>query len=400
MLFSAFVFIPSCFSFVSVPCVFFDFLLTFFVFLSNFIFHFSPGHASAGPPKKSLFFSSPCHNFHSFSPLLGVFSWNFGGVFEGLKPPEVSQDSPRTLRAAESFATTHLVLGTDVHLLRGMSRRLTVNKTQDTAVTKGGFADPSTLPRKPLLPFEAPPPLRSPSPSRPPFSKLPFKAPFQRSLPQGPGEAPFEASPPSNLLRCTPSSGPLSADPPPPDRPPLTAQNFAFFFPLPPQFSFFLPSLGGLLLNFGGVLKAGTLTGRELQTVLQNTTKIPRKGPPREGTKNENCGGRGKKARNFGLPPFGAPPFGATPFGPPLSGFGWPEAVWLGQVAAGGGGGGPPTGGEVKGRRDEGWGFGRAALGEGSRGGFGRRGGGFASPRLKPSPPFAKVMDPTCPPPP
>ena len=39
---------------------------------------------------------------------------------------------------------------------------------------------------------------------------------------------------------------------------------------------------------------------------------------PREGKKNENCGGRReKKARNFVPPPFGAPPFGAPPFGPP-----------------------------------------------------------------------------------
>ena len=40
----------------------------------------SPGPSSAGPHKISLF-SLSRHNFHSF--LLGVFSWNFGGVFEG-----------------------------------------------------------------------------------------------------------------------------------------------------------------------------------------------------------------------------------------------------------------------------------------------------------------------------
>ena len=64
----------------------------------------------------------------------------------------------------------------------------------------------------------------------------------------------------------------------------------------------------------------------------QNSTRRP----PREGEKNENCGGRGKKARTSGPPPFGAsilrglhlrgPPFGAPlflswglhPSGPPL----------------------------------------------------------------------------------
>ena len=35
------------------------------------------------------------------------------------------------------------------------------------------------------------------------------------------------------------------------------AQNFAFFFPLPPQFSFFFLSLGVFALNFGGVWSAG-----------------------------------------------------------------------------------------------------------------------------------------------
>ena len=44
-----------------------------------------------------------------------------------------------------------------------------------------------------------------------------------------------------------------------------------------------------------------------------NTTKIPREDPQRE-KKNENGGGRGKKARNFGPPPFG--PLGPHPLGP------------------------------------------------------------------------------------
>ena len=63
------------------------------------------------------------------------------------------------------------------------------------------------------------------------------------------------------LLRRTPFPGPLALDPPPPDAlpwtpcpgPPLrrTAQNFAlFFFPLPPQFSFFFSLSGCLLVSF------------------------------------------------------------------------------------------------------------------------------------------------------
>ena len=34
------------------------------------------------------------------------------------------------------------------------------------------------------------------------------------------------------------------------------AQNFAFFFPLPPQFSFFLLSLGGPFVEFWWVFEA------------------------------------------------------------------------------------------------------------------------------------------------
>ena len=40
-----------------------------------------------------------------------------------------------------------------------------------------------------------------------------------------------------------------------------------------------------------------TFQGPGLQKHHQNSTK----GPPREGEKNENCGGRGKKERNFGM---------------------------------------------------------------------------------------------------
>ena len=43
----------------------------------------------------------------------------------------------------------------------------------------------------------------------------------------------------------------------PPQR--RTAQNFVFFFTLPPQFSFLLPSLGCVHVEFWWCLKAGTL---------------------------------------------------------------------------------------------------------------------------------------------
>ena len=38
------------------------------------------GGPKGGEPKNSLFFSLSRHNFHSSLPLLGVLSWNFGGV--------------------------------------------------------------------------------------------------------------------------------------------------------------------------------------------------------------------------------------------------------------------------------------------------------------------------------
>ena len=46
----------------------------------------------------------------------------------------------------------------------------------------------------------------------------------------------------------------LSAGPPPPGPP-----KISLFFPLPPQFSFFLPSFGVFSWNFGGVLRPGPL---------------------------------------------------------------------------------------------------------------------------------------------
>ena len=98
-----------------------------------------------------------------------------------------------------------------------------------------------------------------------------------------------------------------------------------FFFSLPPEISFFLLSLGGLLVELGRCSRAWPTQyvgfgwcrwGRRgftrqpenskrahfrapaLQKPHQNSTK----GPPRERRKKENCGGEGKKARNFGPP--------------------------------------------------------------------------------------------------
>ena len=64
---------------------------------------------SAGPPKISLFFSVSRRKFHSFFSLWGVFSLNFGGVFEG-RGPEMCmfglsgcRVKPRRLRGRRFF---------------------------------------------------------------------------------------------------------------------------------------------------------------------------------------------------------------------------------------------------------------------------------------------------------
>ena len=123
-----------------------------------------------------------------------------------------------------------------------------------------------------------------------------------------------------------------------------------FFFPHPPQSSFFLPLLGVLALNFGGVfenqgpqmwtfglsgcrVRPWWLRGRRGFTRQPENSKRAHfralqhhqnstKGPRREGEKNENNGGRGKTKREIfgpphpaGPPPFGPPPFGAHPSG-------------------------------------------------------------------------------------
>ena len=75
-----------------------------------------------------------------------------------------------------------------------------------------------------------------------------------------------------------------------------------FSFPLPPQFSFFLPSLGGPAAPKppGLHTKAREPKRAHLNAPAfkhhQNSTRRP----PREGRKKENCGGRGTKERNCG----------------------------------------------------------------------------------------------------
>ena len=119
----------------------------------------------------------------------------------------------------------------------------------------------------------------------------------------------------------------LPPDPPstgPPNR--RTAQNFALFFPLPLPFSLFISLTVCLLVEFWWFLKrrgarlgsrvvvceTPPVLGPGLHTHILSapalqTTKIPREGPTREGEKNENCGGKGKKARNFGPPTLRGP---------------------------------------------------------------------------------------------
>ena len=82
-----------------------------------------------------------------------------------------------------------------------------------------------------------------------------------------------------------------------------TAQNFAFFFPLPPQFLFFSPSLVGLVGPPGTAREPKRAHLRVPASRPLNTTKIQRKGPTREGEKNKNCGGGGKqKSKILGGP--------------------------------------------------------------------------------------------------
>ena len=134
-------------------------------------------------------------------------------------------------------------------------------------------------------------------------------------------------------------------DPPPPDRPSPGPPKISLFFScLPPEFSFFLLSLGVFSLNFCGVFEdrdalmctfglsgcrvkpqqphqtgpLGLVRTRQPENskrahfrapALQTPPKFHER-TPRERKKNEISGGREQKKREIlGLPPFWAPPF-------------------------------------------------------------------------------------------
>ena len=82
----------------------------------------------------------------------------------------------------------------------------------------------------------------------------------------------------------------------------VEARNLAFF-PLPPQFSFFIPSLGGLLVELWPRFKAEFHTKCAFGLLWSHFVKPRRfheKTHPREGRKNENCGGKKKKSEILG----------------------------------------------------------------------------------------------------
>ena len=95
---------------------------------------------------------------------------------------------------------------------------------------------------------------------------------------------------------------------------------------LPPKISFFLLSLGGLLVEFWPLFKAMAHPKCGFRLVspkrahlsapaFKNTTKIPRKDPKREREERMKfpAGERKKSAKFLAPPPFGPPPFGPSP---------------------------------------------------------------------------------------
>ena len=118
-----------------------------------------------------------------------------------------------------------------------------------------------------------------------------------------------------------PPPPPPSAGPPPPDRPKFRS----LFFPLPSQFSFFLPLLGVVSLNFGGVIEGrpqmctfGLSRCRVKPGGLSSHPSGPHLGPTLRGP----CTLRTStlRAPPFGAPPFWTPAFGAPPRDPPSAG--------------------------------------------------------------------------------
>ena len=172
-------------------------------------------------------------------------------------------------------------------------------------------------------------------PSRPPFPGPPF---------------PGTALPGTRPSRDRPSAGqPFS----------WTAQNFALFFPVPPQNSFFSSLSGGLLVEFWLCFKR---RGAQMCTfgVLGLSCGEPRRpglvGPPGFHTrqsespnvhisgfrpsktptkfhvrtprkKNENCGGK-KKSEILGSPAEGCPVKGPSEMGCRVRGFGFSSGFW------------------------------------------------------------------------
>ena len=67
------------------------------IFLIITIILFLLGGPEFGEPNISRFFPSPATTFHSFFRLLGVFSWNYGGVFVSSGPSNVHVWSSRAV---------------------------------------------------------------------------------------------------------------------------------------------------------------------------------------------------------------------------------------------------------------------------------------------------------------
>ena len=144
-----------------------------------------------------------------------------------------------------------------------------------------------------------------------------------------------------------PSAGPPPPDPPPPDRPKISL----FFFPSPATvFILFSLSCWSFSLNFGGVFEdrdpqmctfgvlgllcetsaaSGARRGFTRQPenskrahlsapALQTPPKFHEKDQQESEKRIKNCGGKGKKTRNFGHPT----PSGPHHSGPIFSGFG------------------------------------------------------------------------------
>ena len=111
------------------------------------------------------------------------------------------------------------------------------------------------------------------------------------------------------------------------------AQNFAFFSLLPPQFSFFPPSLGVFSLNFAGALKCGRLEFSGCRVKPRKAAAHFRRWPKSNRPKSNWP----KSCILFWAPPSGPPPFRPPPSSPNL--FALPLCRGLGPHPSG-----PPLG--------------------------------------------------------